>query len=347
MRNMPRRVKAFTLVELLVVIAIIGILVALLLPAVQQAREAARRVQCLNNLKQIGLACLNHESSQRHLPSCGWGYRWTGDPDQGFGAKQPGGWTYDLLAYLEETAVARIGAGLPGPGPGGEKYQALATLTSTVLPMFHCPSRRAPKGYPAIESSYNAALPTVLGKTDYAINGGSGRILGAGPRSVRCLDTYPDCLSDGQSLADRDRDVIDPRFDGIATERSEVKMRQIKDGTSHTLLIAGKSLNPLQYETGDNCADNNSVFQGNDWDSVRWVPGLRGGRLVPAEALARRPMRDTPGFENCSERFGSAHSSIFNSVFCDGSVRSQSFDVDLVTWAAAGTRAKGETQGNE
>jgi prepilin-type N-terminal cleavage/methylation domain-containing protein len=95
------RLAGFTLVELLTVVAIVGVLVALLLPAVQSARESARRVACGNNVRQLALGCLQHLDQQGFFPSGGWGWCWTGDPDRGFGRSQPGSWAYSILPAIE------------------------------------------------------------------------------------------------------------------------------------------------------------------------------------------------------------------------------------------------------
>jgi prepilin-type N-terminal cleavage/methylation domain-containing protein len=139
--------RGFTLVELLVVIAIIGVLVALLLPAVQAAREAARRNQCKNNLKQIGLACQNHVSAQGHLPTGGWGFSWTADPNRGYGPEQPGSWIYNVLEYVEQGNVRRLGKGLLSTSPGFK--DASITLHQTTLSAFNCPSRRSGGPFPS------------------------------------------------------------------------------------------------------------------------------------------------------------------------------------------------------
>ena len=97
---MRSRRAGFTLVELLVVITIIGILVGLLMPAVESVREAGRRTVCANNVKQMALACLTHESKNGFFPTGGWGWEWAGDPNLGFTRRQPGGWHFNILPYM-------------------------------------------------------------------------------------------------------------------------------------------------------------------------------------------------------------------------------------------------------
>ncbi len=93
-------------------IAIIGILVAILLPAINAVREAARRTQCRNNLKQLGLAANSCLSATKSFPTGGWGWGWAGDPNYGTGVVQPGGWMYQLLPFIEEGHVWSLGKGL-------------------------------------------------------------------------------------------------------------------------------------------------------------------------------------------------------------------------------------------
>lgn len=338
----------FTLVELLVVIAIIGILVALLLPAIQAAREAARRTQCTNQLKQLALAALNHESSLGYLPAGGWGFKWTGDPDMGFGEKQPGGWTFSLLNYLEQGTVQTIGEGLSD----ADKKAALMRQKTTPIPVFYCPSRRAPTLAYGPESSINSDQPPdgMVAKTDYAGSGGCGMPQMTtvdrqgrpfGPGSIHCLKYYPNlAVCNGlvtQEVADK--------FDGVIVPRWPVALRRITDGASNTMLIAERYLHVSLYEHRANIpTDNNSLFQGYDWDTVRWSSGWVNPSAPPGEETPGMPRSDTEGdlrYIGTTLRFGSAHPGVFQASFCDGSVKALTYDIDPDEWERMGARNDG------
>ena len=164
--------SGFTLVELLVVIAIIGVLVALLLPAVQAARESARRSQCTNNLKQIGLGFLNHESTHKFLPSSGWSPWHVGDVEMGVGRTQPGGWMYQILPYIEQQGLHRIPSDGNKLAITAQQKANAVTLQTTPVETFNCPSRRAAQslafGSPAAWRPLNSDMMTKVARGDYA-----------------------------------------------------------------------------------------------------------------------------------------------------------------------------------
>jgi prepilin-type N-terminal cleavage/methylation domain-containing protein len=160
--------RGFSLVEVLVVIAIIGVLLAITLPAVEYAREASRRAACANNIRQLALAIKLHEEAHKFFPTGGWGGEWAGDPDKGYGPNQPGGWIYNVLPNVEESALREIGKGLPD----AQKRVALSSVLAHPIEIFYCPSRRLPRAYPftGTQPLQNADVPQKVGKTDYVIN---------------------------------------------------------------------------------------------------------------------------------------------------------------------------------
>lgn len=227
---------AFTLVEVLVVIAIVGILIALLLPAVQMAREASRRSACSNNLRQLGLAVLLHEGTHKILPTGGWGSDWVGDPDAGFGPKQPGGWIYNILPYLEQQNLRELGRG----SSIGDKNKALADVISTPLEVCQCPSRRPPRAYPYTgpKPLKNVNPPEIVAKTDYAVSPtvsslrsetilstiqlgkGTARTVMAGEKWV-FIDAYITGVSPGDTLSMYGGDSEDVRRAVNGTPRND------------------------------------------------------------------------------------------------------------------------------
>ena len=140
------RRSGFTLIELLIVIAIIAVLMTILVPAVQNAREAARVTECKNNLRQMGIGFQQHLNKQGYFPTGGWGWHWIGDPDKGYDEFQPGAWTYNILTYIEQDNLRQMGRRLTG----AEKSAALAQVLSTPVTVFSCPTRRAAQLLPTM-----------------------------------------------------------------------------------------------------------------------------------------------------------------------------------------------------
>jgi prepilin-type N-terminal cleavage/methylation domain-containing protein/prepilin-type processing-associated H-X9-DG protein len=197
---LPNR-RAFTLIELLVVLAIIGILLSLLLPAVQQIREAAARMQCQNNLKQVGLACHNYHDANQCLPP---GYLATGPYSDGATDTAPGwGWAAFLLPYLEHEPLFR-------QFNFGQPVQNAAAI-QTVVKVYLCPSDTPPT-------------------TPFQLTGPTGSPVALAAPCSYAASCGPDAS-----------DVADPTGLGVFYRNSKTRLTDITDGTSQTVMIGDRA----------------------------------------------------------------------------------------------------------
>ena len=317
-----RPLHGFTLVELLVVVAIIGTLVALLLPAVQSARESARRSSCSNNLKQIALACHSHLTAFSHYPTGGWNAASTTiamiGPDKGADWRQPGGWAYTLLPFMDQTNTYND-----------------ANRNSLPVPVFACPTRRAspigPGGVVMTDYAGNrgswANSPTPLLTTSSDRNTEFGMLAAAGSIPT----TYPSTESEFQSLqanlltmsgtlnSRQSMPIVSGSVatGGVIFIGSALPPARIRDGATNTYLLGEKYVPQSAYTTGTT-GYQNVAYAGDSPDT------LRGGHRLPES--------DSTAWTSTRQgAFGGPHPGNFNAAFCDGSVRSIDFSIDAQT----------------
>lgn len=324
--------SAFTLTELLVVVSVIAVLIGLLLPAVQKAREAARVASCKSNLKQMGLAIHNFESSHRRLPEGGWGYQWVGYSDLGGLTGQPGSWPYAILPFIEQESLYRTAN---YQSSDAVRDQQLRLRLQTPVSIYQCASRRSAESFMIDPDCASCSRPiglsgtiSALARGDYAINMGDGQ-----PDFSQLiswpLDYWgPADLAEAQQMTRRRRWPAPPEdFTGVSYLRTSIRISQISDGLSTTILIGEKYVDSLHYSSGKDWGDNEGLYSGFNNDNHR-------------STHSHWPyMRDKQGVISPGS-FGSAHAA-GNFVLCDGSVRTLSYTVDQATFSHLGNRRDG------
>lgn len=323
---------------------------ALLLPAIQAARETARQVECKNNIKQLALACHSHHDVHGYFPTGGWGWYWVGDADRGFGTNQPGGWIFNLLPYFEQYGL--YGQSSDGKPDILSRKQAVgaAQVVQTPLSIINCPSRRANRLFPMVANEgggsgyFNSLTPSHAGRSDYAISSGHiynewpDRDLGQGPKS------YEDARSwDSNGFWGGEQSILfrygdgNLRMTGISFERSTVSISQVSDGVSQTYLLGEKHVPVVHYKSGLDGGDNETWCTGFNNDNYRSTGRLINGQIV--ENVATHDA--TVGVSDTNGRFGAAHPASWNVAFCDGSVQQVSYDIDWRVHRDYGNRADG------
>ncbi|MEX0793798.1 MAG: DUF1559 domain-containing protein [Pirellulaceae bacterium] len=304
----------FTLVELLVVIAIIGILVALLLPAVQQAREAARRMSCTNNMKQIGLATHNHHDTFNELPYAVrnhfLGVTLTGDSSIDPAATYTTGFI-KILPFLEQDAVAKLwdpnelrNSDVDNDGDGWSN----ALLQQEIIPTYLCPSMVMPSGPLSAENRAPASYMYCTGTT---------------PATTYVYASYPgmgpDMAYDGAIVPIKAPPGDSPHH------RNPTKFRDVTDGTSNTFLLGETDFMPGGVP---------SMRYGSIWS---W------GYMYSCGSTEYPFNRhDIPADQNVYGAFRSQHPGGGNFTMVDGSTRFTAETIDYELYQNLSTRAGGE-----
>ena len=300
----PDRRVAFTLIELLVVITIIAVLIGLLLPAVQNVREAARRLQCANNLKQIGLACHRHHDTYGMFPP-----GWVQSPftvPQGPIIQGGHGTFAFLLPYLEQEALARIYRwDRRCQGPDNQ------TVVTTQLEVFQCPSAEPDRWVSAVEDP---------GNYSYGGRGACGDYAGVREIDARLVDL---------GLVDRAAN-----YQGVLAHNHLTRLAEITDGASQTILVTECAGRPKLWRAGRPVSGIHA--QGGVWISGTLTFG-QGSTHDGATKLGSCAINCTNDREVYSFHPGGA-----NAVFADGSVHFLKADIAIRIFARLVTRAGGE-----